>query len=107
MGWGWWPGIYPKLEGGFGHMRAMLPIWGHEAKIGPKTNSLMKGDLFRWADHFEGVERQNRMKNGRVMPIESCYEIWTFYGFLEDKMIYSDSIDFLMGLPLNINVNEG
>ena len=35
------------------------------------------------------------------------FEIWPFFGFLEDKMVNLDQIDFLVGLPLNINVNDG
>ena len=30
-----------------------------------------------------------------------------FYGFLEDKMANLGPVDFLLGLPLNINVNDG
>ena len=35
------------------------------------------------------------------------FEIWRFLWFLEDKMVNLGQIDFELGLPLNINVNDG
>ena len=35
------------------------------------------------------------------------FEIWPVLCFLEDKMVSLDAIDFKLGLPLNINVNNG
>ena len=32
--------MYPQLEGGFGFMRVILPMWGLGAKYGSKTKSL-------------------------------------------------------------------
>ena len=68
--------MYLQLEGGFGTMRAILPMWmwGLGAKKWVKNLKISDHsafDLSRRADHFGVVGCQNRMKDGQVMPIQS------------------------------------
>ena len=72
-GSGWWPGHVPTwLEGGFGSMRAIMPIWGFAAKKMSKTEDLKSWNralLFiptpfdsSWrADHFDVIGCQNQI----------------------------------------------
>ena len=39
MGWGDGLGMYQQLDGGFGSIRAILPIWGLGAKMGQKPET--------------------------------------------------------------------
>ena len=57
-------------------MRPLLPMLGLGAKKAPKTQTLTKRDiaLSRWPDYFGVFERQNRMKNDRIIAIESLHK---------------------------------
>ena len=53
MGWGDGLEMYPQLEGGFGSMRAMLPMWGFGAKNGAKTKSYTECDRAKLLTPFD------------------------------------------------------
>ena len=81
--------MYQQLEGGFGSMRAILPILGLGEKNGSKTETL---------------------KNGRVIPIQSWGKsgVLAYFGLKIGYFghIYWD-MDFKFVLPIiYINIEE-
>ena len=53
---------FQPFEGGFGSMRAMLPMWGLGAKMGPKIKILNKGDNALILSQFDLSRKKQAFK---------------------------------------------
>ena len=80
--WGWWPRHVPTTWGWF---------WVHvrnTAHVRPWSKNGSK------ADHFDVVGCQNRIKNGRVIPIESWGKSGVLAYFLAENWLFWPNLFF-------------